>query len=574
MEQTKLTGYPSIDKPWLKYYSEEAINAHLPHCTLYDYLLERNKDFLNTTAILYYGSRISYKSLFNKIHKTANTLYACGIREGDIVAVCLPSIPEAVYIIYGLNYIGAIPNMLDPRYNEKLLEYCLKESPTKLLLTIDVCYDKFLKLNKNVLPKKIVTISAFESMPSLLRFALKVKTKTITHLRKADNEWKNFLKNASKTVAVKDNNQRYDRCSFILHTGGTTGYPKGVMLSNNAINGIAHQYWATGYGNHERGQTILEIIPPFASYGLSTSIHMPLSAGVSLRMIPKFDIDRFGELVAKYKPTYFAGVPSFFENMIQNKKLQKADLSYMVSLGCGGDSMSIEQERRINTFLNQHNSNAHIDKGYGMSEVGGTACTCSRTAHKEGSVGIPLVNTIFKIIDPETQKELSYGETGEICISGPGMMCGYYDNKNLTSETIKKHDDGLMWIHSKDLGHIDRDGFLYHDGRIKRMIVRFDGFKVYPEAVEAAILRSSYVRECAVVRKDKKDIGSIIKAFVLLKETSDKKDAIWADIVKYCEQDLAERAIPLEYEFVDQLPYTSIGKVDYRALEERTAKEA
>ncbi|MBQ6676761.1 MAG: acyl--CoA ligase [Clostridia bacterium] len=569
MQEQNMTGYPSIDKPWLKYYSDEAINAPLPECSIFDHLWDKNKNDLNSIAILYYGSRISYKCLFDKIQETANALYACGVRKDDIVAVCLPSIPEAVYLIYALNYIGAIPNMLDPRYNEKLLEFCVKETPTKLLLTLDLCYEKFLKSDSDVLPKQIVLISAFQSMGFPLETVLRAKSKTIKPKRNHDLSWKQFLRNGLSISAEKDSETDPHVCRFILHTGGTTGNPKGVMLSNIAINAIARQYWWTGYGNHSRGQTILEIIPPFASYGISASIHMPLCSGVSLRMIPKFDTEKFGDLVAKYKPTYIAGVPSFFENMIKSKKLEKADLSYMVSLGCGGDSMSIEQERRINAFLEERHSNGRIDKGYGMSEVAATACVCSGNVRKEGSIGAPFVNTTIKVIDPETYEELSYGQTGEICISGPGMMIGYYGNEELTNKTIKKHKDGIKWVHTGDLGHMDEDGFLFHDGRIKRMIVRFDGFKVYPEAVESAVIRSSFVRDCAVVKKNKEGLGIIVKAFILLNETNESEENIWKDILNHCQQDLAERAIPQEYEFVDTLPYTSMGKIDYLALENK-----
>ena len=571
--EKKLTGYPSIDKPWLKYYSEEAINAPLPECTIYEYLWENNKDHLDSIAIRYYGRLIRYKELFRMIERTARSLYEFGVRKGDIVTVCLPTVPEAVYLIYALNYIGAIPNMLDPRYNEKLLSYCLKESPSKLLFTFDGCYQKFLKIEGNELPDRIVAIPAVASASLAIKAAFWIKNKPVQIQRKQDCTWKQFIRFPVSAKARENKEYEPDSCAFILHTGGTTGNPKGVMLSNRSVNAVAQQYFATGYGDHKREQTVLDIIPPFASYGLCVSIHMPLCAGVSLIMIPKFDPERFGDLIAYYKPNYIAAVPGFLENMIKSTKINKMDLSFMVLLGCGGDSMTIEQENRINAFMKAHNSEARVYKGYGMSEVSATACTCWKAAVEAGSIGIPFVKTAIKIINPTTYEELPYQVSGEICISGPGMMLGYVGNEELTQKTIRRHKDGLLWVHTGDLGHITEDGFLFHDGRIKRMIVRYDGFKIYPEAVEQVISKHPQVQQCAVVKTKDEKFGMIAKAFIVLKTEVDDKERIWNEIIQYCNQDLAERSVPQAHAFISCMPLTSLGKIDYRALEEKAAKE-
>ena len=189
---------------------------------------------------------------------------------------------------------------------------------------------------------------------------------------------------------------------------------------------------------------------------------------------------------------------------------------------------------------------------------------------KPGSIGAPFINTTIKIIDPDTYEELPYNTTGEICISGPGMMIGYYGNDELTKKTIKEHSDGLKWVHTGDLGHMDEDGFLFHDGRIKRMIVRFDGFKIYPEAVEATIVKHPLVSQCSVIKAKKEGTGIIAKAVIVLNEdAADDKEVIWNQILELCKEDMAERAIPQEHEFVKSLPLTSMGKVDYLALEKQ-----
>ena len=559
------TGFPSIDKPWLSFYSEEAISAPLPNSSLYEYIYEKNKDSLDGIAIRYFGSKISFREMFSKIESVSNAFVASGVKPKDVVAVCLPAVPESVYIIYALNRIGAIPNMLDPRYNEGLLEYCLKEAPSSLLLTYDGCYEKFMKISKSVCPQKIVSISALVSVPPALRIIGSLRQKK-NKLQTAEHVlWNAFLK-STNLKAQPYNGWKQNDCCIILHTGGTTGNPKGVMLSNYSINAIAHQY--NMLVAPKRGESLLDIIPPFASYGVCTSMHMPLSLGLSIEMIPKFDPNKFGDLLAKYKPNYVMGVPSFYESMLSNKKLQNSDMSYLYSAACGGDSVSVPTEKKINDFLEQRNSPAHVDMGYGMSEMSATACVCVsfKGIHSPGSIGIPFVKTVFKIIDPESMEECKYNETGEICISGPGMMLGYLKNPELTEKTIRIHSDRLKWVHSGDLGHISEKGFLFHDGRIKRMIVRYDGFKIYPSAVEQAIMKHPDVQSCAVIKYSKAGLGTMPKAYIILKTKIQSTDKILGEILNYCHEDLAERSIPQDFEFVDQLPL--MGKIDYRALED------
>ena len=395
-----MTGYPSIDKPWLRFYTEEAIKSTFPNSSIYEFILNKNKDHPNDIAIRYFGNKISFKEMFSYIDMVADALITGGVKASDTVAVCLPAVPEAVYVIYALNKIGAIPNMLDPRYNEGLLEYCLTESPFSFLLTYAASYEKFLHISKDVQPKKIVSISALSSVPTIIRLLASIKQKKIPVQSPNHTRWNSFIKqNQNKAAQYKDWKQ--NDCCIILHTGGTTGNPKGVMLSNYSINSIAHQY--NMIVAPKRGESLLDIIPPFASYGVCTSMHMPLSLGLSIEMIPKFEPEEFGDLLAKFKPNYVMGVPSFYESMLSNKKLQNADMSYLLSAACGGDSINIPTERKINAFLEEHHSPAHVDMGYGMSEMSATACVCVsfKGIHSPGSIGIPFVNTVFKIVDPD-----------------------------------------------------------------------------------------------------------------------------------------------------------------------------
>lgn len=571
MKSSEHTFYASIEKPWLKYYSKEAQYAPLPDCSIYEFIQNNNNNFLSDIALRFFGNKITYETMFSKIDAVSNALLHFNVSPGDVVAVCMPATPEAVYIVYALNKIGAIPNMLNPGYNEGLLEYCLKESPCSLLLTYDGCYDKFLHVSHDVLPQNIVIISALLSAPPLLRFAAGMKNKTVQANNPHHIFWNDFIQAKITNHQNSFSGWKPDECCIILYTGGTTGNPKGVMLSNRSINSIAHQYKMLV--QPKRGEILLDIIPPFASYGLCTSMHMPLSLGLSIEMIPKFEAAKFGDLLAKYKPNYVMGVPSFYESMLSNKKLKNSSMSYLLSAACGGDSISIPTEKKINDFLEAHNSTAHVDMGYGMSEMSATACVCFKKMHRPGSVGVPFVKTVFKIVNPETMEECKYNETGEICISGPGMMVGYLNNPELTKKTIRIHSDGKKWVHTGDLGHITVDGFVFHDGRIKRMIVRYDGFKIYPSAVEQAIMKHPYVQSCAVVKYSKENLGSMPKAFIVLKNGMSPSDEILAEIINICNDDLAEKSVPQDFTFVQHLPLTSMGKIDYRALEQQAEQK-
>lgn len=565
--ENKLTGYPSIDKPWLKYYSEEAINAPLPECTIYEYLWENNKDHLDDIALIYFGKKITYGELFENIDKAAKAFAALGIKKDEIVSVCMASTPETIYTIYALNKIGAIPDLLDPRTNTAGLEFFLKESGSRLLLTIDVAMPKFNAIEDLSNIENIVSVSPACSLSFIKRSLYNAANKVNTD---GSITWNEFIKRG-KNHSYTASTYRKSSLAAIVHTGGTTGVPKGVMLSDDSINSVAYQYRMMAHYN--RSQMLLDIIPPFASYGLCTSIHMPLSLGLSVTLIPKFNPDKFGDLIIKYKPNYVMGVPSFWLNLLNNKKFDNFDLSFLVCAACGGDSMNETAEKAMNDFFASHNAHITVDKGYGMSEMSATAVSCYGDINKLGSVGIPMACNNACIVDPDTNEELMYDLQGEICLSGPGMMLGYYKNEELTEKTVKRHSDGQMWLHTGDLGHISKDGFLYHDGRIKRMIVRYDGFKIYPEAVEKVITENKAISNCAVVKKDIAELGIVAIAFLTMdRSQTENKDTIIKEIDNSCRNKLPERAVPYQCIFIDELPITSMGKVDYRALEKEAEK--
>ena len=572
------TGKRSIDKPWLKYYSEDSIEKVLPEKTIYEYLYDSNKKYLNRTALNYYGRKISFDELFRNIDKTANALLANGVEKGDIVTISMPTLPETVYLFYALSKIGAISNMIDPRTSEQGIKSYLQEVNSKLCIAINVAKPKFEKIINETNVEKFVTISPADSLPLLLKLGYiakenvtNLKTKKIDTEKKVINcetaNWSEFIKQANAYEGNIHFDYEKDYPVAIVHTGGTTGMPKGVILSNDSLNAAAFQCQVSGI-DMQREHTWLNIMPPFIAYGIGNGLHLPLVIGMETVLVPQFDPKKFDELLLKHKPNHMVGVPSHYENIIESKKLQKEDLSYIIAPTVGGDTMNIELEKKVNKFLIDHNCKDKITKGYGMTEVNAAVSVCtSNECNRLGSVGIPVPKTIISVFDLETGEELGDKQEGEICITGPNTMTGYYKNKKATEQILKKHKDGKIWVHSGDIGYMD-DGFVYIVDRLKRIIIRHDGFKIFPSMIENVISLHPNVDDCKVVgiADIEHTQGSLAKAHIILKDKINEEQTI-NEIKTLCQAELPEYAIPIDYKVRDTMPLTPIGKVDFISLQ-------
>ena len=354
----------------------------------------------------------------------------------------------------------------------------------------------------------------------------------------------------------------------ILYTGGTTGEPKAVMLSNRSFVAMAVQYSKLKI-NMNRRDTFLSIIPPFFPYGICVSTYVPIALGLETIIIPKFDISIFSKIMMEYKPNHITGVPRYWEEFMKFIDKKNTDLSFIKSAGCGGDGMNAELEKKINKFLNEHNSSSKIMKGYGMTEVSAAATTCTSNCNEIGSVGIPLICNTVSIFDIDTGKEVSYlnNEVGEVCITGPCTMMGYRNNIDATNELIKVHEDGKKWVHTGDCGRIDMDGRLYIEGRYKRIILR-RGQTIYPNSIEDVIMHSDYVESVAVVSMNHPDFVNVPVACIQIKEEyKDCFDIIKENLQRMCKNVLPEYSLPYDYQMLDSMPYTNAGKIDFKTLE-------
>ena len=567
MQEQKLTGYPSIDKPWLKYYSEEAINAPLPECTIYEYLWENNKDHLDDVALNYFDRKITYGELFENIEKAAKGYSALGVSAGDIVTICAVTIPETIYTLYGLNRLGVICNMVDPRTSTDGIKSYIKEVNSKIVVTIDVAYPKIVEAVKGTDVKNIVVISPADSLPQPKKFLFKAFKSAKIPDDNLHIKWKDL---AVQGKEISSNYIDYQKgtCCTIVHTGGTTGTPKGVMLSNDNINAAAVQAILAGF-DFQRIHSWLNIMPPFIAYGIGNGLHLPLVTGMEVIIIPSFDPNKFVDLLNKYRPNHMVGVPSHYGNIITNPKITKQDLSYIIAPVVGGDAMDVSLEKEVNDFLSNHKCTYPVCKGYGMSEVAAAVCACSsHECNKIGSVGTPWPKTVMSVFEIGTETELKTGEIGEICITGPNTMIGYYNNETATNEILVKHSDGKIWVHSGDIGYIDEDGFVFIMDRIKRMIIRHDGFKIFPSQIENVISKCNSVNACCAVGvTDKSHSQGKLPIIFVVKSGNESDDAVKSELFELCKKELPEYAQPIDFVFVDALPLTPIGKIDYRALE-------
>lgn len=565
----RLTGYPSIDKPWLKYYSEEAINKKMPECTMYEYLWESNKNHLHNTALRYFEHKISFSEMFDNIEKAAKAFTAIGLKKGDIIIMATVTIPETVYAFYALNRLGVIPNMVDPRTSTEGIREYIQEVDAKVVLTLDIAYPKIEKAIVGTNVDRIIIASPSNSLSTVKKslFLLSEKIKGNTY-RFGENcvMWEQFIENGSD---VEPNDAPYENnsCCVIVHTGGTTGLPKGVMLSNENVNALVLQSILTGI-DMKREHTWMDIMPPFIAYGIGMGLHLPLVVGMETILIPSFDAKKFDELLLKHKPIHMVGVPSYWGVIINSKKLAKKDLSYIIAPTVGGDTMDVTLEKNANAFLREHGCLYPITKGYGMTEVCAGVSGTVDTNNEIGSVGIPFVKTVISVFDPETSQELKYNEQGEVCISGPNVMLGYYKNEVATNAIKHIHKDGSVWIHSGDIGYMTENGSLYIVDRVKRMIVRYDGFKVFPSLIETVVSSHDSVVSCCVVGIEDKEHaqGKLPIVFVVLNDAYDV-DSVKRALIELCKKELPEYAQPVDFVFIDKMPLTPIGKIDYRKLE-------
>ena len=565
------------DEPWLDYYSEEDRSIKFTNKRIYDYLKDSVGVDTDFVAINYFNSRIRYYEFFDRIDKTSKALSYYGVKQGDIVTICMPNTPEAVIMFYAINKIGAVADMIHPLSAPEQVRTYLEQSKSKVMMLVDFDYDKYKDVIKESSLKKVIIVSVADSMPMSTAvlyqvfkgIGIKKPKYNQSDLYQTYSDFVNqgsmYNKNINNTTKCKD-------VAIILHSGGSTGTPKGIEITNYSFNAFMQQASIVVYNVRPKDR-IVSILPIFHGFGLGACVHCPLCLKVETILVPEFDGKRFPRMMKMYKPNVLVGVPTLWEAMLSNKNFDSVDLSNLKYVVSGGDYLSIQMEERMNTFLRTHGANISMTKGYGMTEsVAATAYTFDG-ANVPGSVGIPIVGNTFCICKPGTTEELPFGEEGEICVTGPTLMKGYLNNKEETNKMLIKHKDGKVYLHSGDLGYISADGILFFTQRLKRMIVS-SGFNVYPAAIEKTISKHEAVEKVCVIGVPHPYKMHVPKAFIVLKDGYKQSPKLLSEIKELCKKDLAAYSIPKLFEFRDNLPKTLYGKVDFKSLEkEETKKE-
>ena len=562
----------SAAAPWLKYYGNTPASLEYPHKTMYEMVEAAAKRHPNHVAYVFMGKKTSYTEFMKRIQAAAQGLYKMGIRKGDKVTICMANTPQALDCFYALNRIGAIPNMIHPLSASQEIAFYLNFSKSKAVLTLDQFYYKVAEILPQLEnPTEILIAKVVDELPAPLSalYPLTKSARAVKKLPKAGYTlWYDMVK-AGKNTKLPAQKGRYDSCGAILYSGGTTGTTKGIMLSNLNFNALALQtIAASGFSMEEiSNMKMLSVMPVFHGFGLGIGIHTPLVAGGTCILIPQFNVKVYAKTLMKQKPNLIPGVPTLFEALLRTEDLEGADLSFLKGIFSGGDSLSPELKKKVDAFLREHNCSEQIREGYGTTECVTASCLTPKDYARQGSIGVPFPDTYYKIVEPGTTNEVGPNIEGEICISGPTVMLGYMDNPYETANTLRRHYDGRIWLHTGDLGHMDQDGFVYFRQRIKRMIIT-SGYNVYPSQLENIIDANDKVLiSCVIGVKDPYRVQRV-KAYVVPMPGVEPSEALKQEILDYCSGRIAKYAMPREIEFRKELPKTLVGKVAYRVLEE------
>ena len=561
--------YPSIDKPWMKHLSKRAKGLQVPEGTMFDLIYENNKDYPNELALKYMDIQVTFAEMWDHIEEVVKSLNALGVREGEIITIAMPNTPEFVYLAYAINRVGAVMNIIHPLPGkEELLGY-LEEAQSRYFFMFDGTYAIIKDDLKNTSVEKAIVVSPAYSLAPIKR-----KLYQLAKFPKLDKtmciDWKAFLKNGVNSPATTGKKVS-DAMAVISHTGGTTGEPKGVMLTNRAMNSVAYQVWQTFDLADRRQLSILVVLPPFVNYSFVNGIHEGLTMGDTLALLPEFKPEDFADYYKQYKPNVINSIPQYCLAMLNDPKLKEMDLSELKYVVAGGEAMDATAEAELNAFLKDHGADMQVTKGYGCTEFTSVVTFTYPEVNFLHSVGIPFPFVNVKIVDPDTNEELPCGERGEICVTGPSLMLGYYKNQEATDEVIKVHADGQRWLHMGDLGFVDEDGIVYITGRIKRIIMTKgdDGnvTKMFPDRIENVVNKCEDVNaSCVIGVKDDERIH-YPKAYIELKDETMDKDLVREHILEICRKKLPNYQIPVEFEFISELPRTERGKIDYKVLD-------
>ena len=555
--------------PWAPYVGELPLYLEYFEGSMFDKVAGIAEQYPNNVAFDFMGKSTTYREMVREIERCAKALKTIGVRENDKVTIAMPNCPQAIYMFYAVNLIGAIANMIHPLSAEKEIEFYLNESESVTAITLDQFYHKFESIRENTKVVNIIIASVKDALSKPVRAGyMLTEGRKIKPIPKDAPviRWKEFMKLSEHCFYKYKVRRAGDDAAVILYSGGTTGTTKGIVLTNKNFNALGQQVLAANpmFGI---GDKMLAAMPLFHGFGLGVCIHTMLSQGGRCILIPRFTAKSYAKDIVKYRCNFIAGVPTLYEALLRLDSMNGADLSCLKGVFSGGDSLSIELKKKFDKFLAEHKAKIQVREGYGTTETVTACCRTPPHMAKEGSIGLPFPDTYIKIVEPGTDRELPYGEEGEILLAGPTVMKEYMKHPEETAQTLRRHDDGLTWVYTGDLGVMDEQGFIYFRGRAKRMIIS-SGYNIYPGQIENILDANDKVQMSCVIGVPDPYRMQKVKAFVKLAADVPANDATKAELMDYCRKHIAKYAMPYDIEFKDDMPKTLVGKVAYRVLEE------
>ena len=575
--------------PWEPWMGQVPMHLDYFQGSMFEAVENMAKKYPQNIAFTFMGRSVLYPDMIRETERCAKALKALGIQEGDKVTIAMPNCPQAIYLFYGVNRIGAIANMIHPLSAEKEIEFYLNVSESKTAITLNQFYQKFANILPNTGVEHLVIANIADALSPVMKvgFALKNVIDPISKALKKHTRpqflpripknapkvvlWKDFLAGAETLRGEYAVKRTGEDPAVILYSGGTTGTTKGIVLTNLNFNALGQQVIAAN-PIFTPGDKMLAAMPLFHGFGLGVCVHTMLSQGGRCILIPQFTAKTYAKDLIKHRCNFIAGVPTLYEALLRLDTMEGADLSCLKGVFSGGDSLSIELKKKFDKFLAEHGATIQVREGYGTTETVTACCLTPLTKAKEGSIGIPFSDVYIKIVESGTDRELPYGQEGEILLAGPTVMKEYMKHPEETAQTLRRHADGLTWVYTGDLGVMDEEGFIFFKGRAKRMIIS-SGYNVYPAQIENILDAHEKVQMSCVIGVPDSYKMQKVKAFVKLAAGVPANEETKQELLDYCRKHIARYAMPYDIEFKEDMPKTLVGKVAYRVLEEEELKK-
>ncbi|MBP3622092.1 MAG: acyl--CoA ligase [Lachnospiraceae bacterium] len=563
----QLTGYPSIDKPWLKYYSQEAINAPIPQKTVFESIYEINSKHPDDVSLMYFGRKITYKTVFENVERVKKAFIANGVKKGDRVIMFTSATPELIYATLALCRIGAVANMINPLFTAEQIKDRIDETDAEVMLVLDQLYGKVQPILKELCIKKTVVIPVCNEMSGITKIVASVKMKKDIEYSQAVVKWSDFIVSGKSVGDVPDVTYEKDMPLVMVYSSGTTGASKGIVLTNDGINATISHYLSPDFP-YNRGDKFLQIIPAWFSTGLVLSMLMPLCIGVAIILEPVFSKENFAKGIKKNIPQMTLAPLSLWIYALESKDFQNIDLSKLIYPFTGGELVLPRVEGIINNQLRDRKCKSVLLKGYGMCELGSTVSTDSLLKYKAGATGYPMKGIMVAAFDMLTNKELKYGERGEIRVDSPAHMKEYFKNPEATNEYFYKDENGTLWGRTGDIGYVDEEGFVYILGRATDTFKPETGDEEYCFDVESQIYKNEYVAQCEVVGISVGEYDVPVAHIIMEKSCELTEEQLIKDIHNICKANLPEYSVPHGYKIIEAFPIKSSGKRDMELIKQ------